>query len=273
MNSKSQIINAKSSAKPDIKPNATFLVPYLANVNHQFDHLQPTVSEAIVLTEKYAVSKLKIDWKIDVVVTGINSSVTVDGGIPPNESVGGCTYWSDFLFLNIDENSEKINLSAIFTILCHELFHACRYHYCRETEKGPASTADENWNEVIFSHCLEEGLALYFECQSAHDNNFPITKATSDMTKAESQEVKEIYKLVKPYFDQPVTNHSLFYQDGGPLDDGNLPYWALYKLGYFWVGKYLEYNYKNSSKVEPLNLAMINPDNLKKFDIEKYFTK
>lgn len=208
--------------------NTRKLILHIANSNHKFDHLVPTIEGAISQAEEYAVPALQITTPIDVIVAGINSNVKIDQTLPPAERVGGVVYWGDFLFLNIAETSPTIDFGALFTMICHELTHA-KHRQWLEAE-------DLSEHGELFSNTINEGVAICFEVATAKQFGYTPTQATSEIINAPSTEVAKIAKVYQPLLETTDYDRDIFYKTGNQ----ELPKWSLYKLGYARVHQYLE---------------------------------
>lgn len=186
----------------------------LTEANGNLADRKTMIAEAVGIAEEYAFSKLKIDWDIDVLVTNRVSLVF------PENGAGGYTFTSDFIRINID--NQTVTKNAIAENVAHELCHAARW-----------GKNDERM-ETLFDVLIFEGLACAFEEEFA-EGKTEKTLFLKTIVERSDGENKQILESIRDKL------HSNKYHYDEIFFTGNdaLPRWAGYSLGYYLVRKYL----------------------------------
>ena len=99
-----------------------------ANANNSLAPLLDYIPEAFQRAEEFILKKFKINWEVDVVVTSRMSDILI-----PEDGVGGRTYASDFIVINIEP--KQATIAKLSEMLIHELGHAIRWGYNSEWAK------------------------------------------------------------------------------------------------------------------------------------------
>ncbi len=195
----------------------------LTTANGNLSNCQETIEAAVKEAEKYAFTKLKIDWDINALVTN-----RLYPYIIPEDGVGGVTRTDDFIEVAIDDKRATANLMS--EVLVHEFCHAARWGY------------NDEWANALFDNMINEGLATYFEAEFVKDRDEKqfFLKTVLDRSDAENE------KILKELHDQLLSeqyDHNTIFYNG----NDKLPRWSGYSLGYYFVKKYLK---KTGKKIE-----------------------
>ena len=186
----------------------------LANANNNLTKQETMVKSAVKSAEIFAFPKLKIDWDIDVVITGRGPVSAI-----PEDHVGGHTFDSDFIIIRVENGATE---GVVSEVLCHELCHSARWG------------KNDEWMNTLFDALIFEGLATYFEAEytkNKQEKQFFIKTIINRSDK----ENEKILNLLKTQLFHKKYNYNLIFFAG----DDNLPRWSGYSLGYYLVKKYL----------------------------------
>ena len=194
----------------------------LTEANGNLSNKKEMIKNAIKMAEKYAFSKLNIDWDIDVLVTNRIPMII------PENGAGGYTFSADFIRINIDDKKATENL--ISENVVHELCHAARWG------------KNDEWIKSLFDGLIFEGLACVLEAEFVKDRS---EKSLFIKTILERTDEKN-EKILEELRGQLDSNH---YDYDTIFFNGNdkLSRWSGYSLGYYLVKKYLE---KTGKKIE-----------------------
>lgn len=191
-----------------------------ANANNSLAPLLDYIPEAFQRAEEFILKKFKINWEVDVVVTSRMSDILI-----PEDGVGGRTYASDFIVINIEP--KQATIAKLSEMLIHELGHAIRWGYNSE------------WAKDLFSELISEGIATQLEAEFTRIQTEK-TFFLETILKCSSDNNREILDLLKPNLqDNNYKYNDIFF--GG----GIFPRWSGYSAGFYRVQKYLEITGKN----------------------------
>ena len=194
----------------------------LTEANGNLSNEKEMIENAIKMAEKYAFSKLNIDWDIDVLVTNRIPMIITENG------AGGYTFSADFIRINIDDKKATENL--ISENVVHELCHAARWG------------KNDEWIKSLCDGLIFEGLACVLEAEFVKDRSEKslFIKTTLERTDEKNE------KILEELRGQLDSNH---YDYDTIFFNGNdkLSRWSGCSLGYYLVKKYLE---KTGKKIE-----------------------
>ena len=194
----------------------------LANADNYFTNEEiQIIHDAVHRAEVYISSKFnEFDYDLDLLVA--RPSYMQD--VIPEDGICGRTFRSRLLTVVIDKDQFPVSADAIYETTCHELSHSLRW------EKVP------EYAETLFDGMILEGLAVALEEQAVKDAQcskvhffLQNVQATTD------EEYQKMITTLGPLFEKTEYDYETIFYTG----DDTLPRWAGYKLGYYYVKKYL----------------------------------
>lgn len=195
--------------------------------SHSSDFLrhQEIIRDAANQAASYAQKELKIDWKIDLVISDNLYNIII-----PEDGVGARAYPSgNFILMGIKPT--KINKDIISETVAHELCHeAC---FVRNKEKR-----HNLFDEIIF-----EGIATCFEAEFVKNRKHKQFFMETVLKRSDSENKQILEILREKLFTKSYDKGAIFYNG-----DNNLPRWAGYTLGYYLVKQYLAKTNKTIKK-------------------------
>lgn len=193
----------------------------IANANNNFssDGIEK-INKAVLSAEKFISDNFTFDYEVDVII--VPSSLQMS--VIPEDGVGGRTYRSDLIIIVIDEDSE-ISQDYIYEILCHELAHSLRW------QKVPEFTA------CLYDDIILEGLAVVLE-EKAMAGKENCQYFLKEVQNTEQSTIDDILSALNGSLNEREYDYNKIFMSG----DDSLPRWAGYRLGYYFVNKYLSDN-------------------------------
>lgn len=194
----------------------------LTTANGNLVDKKKMIEDAVLQAQGYAFPRLHIEWDIDILVTNRIPLLILENG------VGGYTFSSDFIRINIDD--KKVTKELIAENVVHELCHAARWGKNAE------------WMNSLFDNLIFEGIACCFEVEylKNRDSKSLFIKTIIGRTDEENERILE--RLHKQLDLSHYDYDDIFFKG-----DEKFPLWAGYSLGYYLVKKYLD---KTGKKIE-----------------------
>ena len=174
------------------------------------------IESAIEAAEQYVFEHLKITWDVELRVSDEpRENLILEDG------VGGRTITSSLIEFVINEKVATEN--SIFEMVSHELCHAARWGYNAE------------WMNTLFDGIISEGIATYFEWEIMKERGEKTFFITT-ITERSDDENEKILESLKEQLDSKEYDYNTIFFNG----NDELPRWAGYSLGYYFVKKYLD---------------------------------
>ncbi|PID33130.1 hypothetical protein CR969_02360 [Candidatus Saccharibacteria bacterium] len=197
---------------------------YVANASNTFTDDDIKIFEnAAQEAEKFIHKYFDFDYQLDLIISEASffmPTISEDG-------IGGRTYQSRLIIINIDKNQKEISQDFVYETICHEMSHSLRW------EKLP------EYSETLVDAMVFEGLAVVLEEKALADQGrTPKQFFLKQVQDTPQSEIDDIYRALEPKFGygyEEYDYHKVFF-DG----DDALPRWAGYKLGYYLVKEYLK---------------------------------
>lgn len=194
----------------------------LANAGNVFsDQDVALISRAVDDAETYLLKVLAFDYDVDVVVTPPSQLMRT----VPEDGITGRTYNSRLIVIILDNTEAKVTQESVFETICHEMSHSLRW------EKLP------EYASSLFDGMILEGLAVALEAKSLNDNRIGTKQFFLKTMLETTDETNEaiLAKLKNKLADTNYDYETIFYSG-----NGDLPRWAGYRLGYYFVKQYLD---------------------------------
>lgn len=194
----------------------------LTTANGNLVDKKKVIEAAVLQAQDYAFPRLHIEWDIDVLVTN---------RIPlliPENGVGGYTFSSDFIRINIDD--KKVTKELIAENIVHELCHAARWGKNAERMNS------------LFDNLIFEGIACCYEVEYLRSANSKSIFIRTILERTD-EENEIILKELRRQLDSSGYDYDAVFFNG----DDRIPQWAGYSLGYYLVKRYLD---KTGKKIE-----------------------
>jgi len=195
----------------------------IANANGNFTNKEvDAIESAGVDAEKFIAKHFKFDYEVDIIVTApsfLMKTITEDG-------ISGRTYNSRLIIIVLNKQQKNITKSVVYETICHEMSHSLRW------EKLP------EYSDNLFKGIILEGLAVFLEEkalseQDAHgDSQFFLETVLNTREADYGRMIQEL----EPLFESKNYDYETIFYTGSDT----LPRWAGYRLGYYFVKKYLE---------------------------------
>ena len=197
----------------------------IANANGNYDDKVEAFKKATILAENFISKNFKFDYNIDVFV--VPNSYLLNA--IPEDGICGRTYRFDLIVIVVDPNSD-VSQDFFYETLCHELSHSLRWKNLPEH------------SVTLFDDVILEGLAVIFEEKAvAENNNKNIQYFLKEMQKTDEKTINNILSIIG----NDLKNEEYDFDKIFITGDNNLPRWSGYRLGYYFVNKYLKDNNRN----------------------------
>lgn len=194
----------------------------IANASKTFIASEITLFQnAVQAAEDYITAQFTFDYDVDVMIATPSQRMSTI----PEDGIGGRTYHSRLIVIVFDKQQAAITENFVFETLCHEMSHSLRW------EKVP------EYSHSLFSGMIFEGLATILEEKAMADTGRDHTQFFLQAMQATSQEMIEkiLTQLVSELGSTQYDYEKIFF-----TGDGTLPRWSGYRLGYYFVKRYLE---------------------------------
>jgi uncharacterized protein YjaZ len=194
----------------------------LANAGNNFSEEEVAlISRAVKDAEAYLLKELAFDYDVDIVVTPPSQLMRTI----PEDGITGRTYNSRLIVIILNKAEAEVTRESLFETICHEMSHSLRW------EKMP------EYANTLFEGMIMEGLAVALEAKALEDNGISskqfflktMLETTPEMNEAMLTNLKD--KLADTNYDY----ETIFY-----TGNDDLPRWAGYRLGYYFVQQHLD---------------------------------
>ena len=195
---------------------------HIANANQTFTNAEITIFKNAAQKAEDFISATftQFDYEVDVIITTSSfmlPTIAEDG-------IAGKTLHSRLIMLSIDKNQHEISEDFIFETVCHEMSHSLRW------EKLP------EYAETMFDGMILEGLAVVLEEEAMADSGRRDQQFfLREVQKTSQAEIDKMIAALKDSLENKVYDYNKIFFTG----DDVLPRWAGYKLGYYFVRRYL----------------------------------
>lgn len=194
----------------------------MANAGNIFsDEEVALIGEAVKDAETYLLKELAFDYDVDIVVTPPSQLMKTI----PEDGITGRTYNSRLIIIILNKEEALVTRESVFETICHEMSHSLRW------EKLP------EYANSLFEGMILEGLAVALETKALEDNGISskqfFLKTMLETTPEMNEEI--LSKLTDKLADTNYDYDEIFY-----TGNEDLPRWAGYRLGYYFVQQHLE---------------------------------
>ena len=189
-----------------------YIKPHFLNAGEALPD-EPKMLAEMERAEQYAVQNMGLKHKIDVVLT-----TRMPGLMISEDKIGGRTYASDFIMMDVEE----MKPGALAEMLVHELCHAIRW------QDNP------EYIQRLLDDIVLEGLAVAVEAEYAKNLPSRTFFIETMLQRAEAENQKILERL------RPELNNARYDNYGIFIEREDLPRWSGYSLGYYLVQQYLE---------------------------------
>ena len=196
---------------------------HIARANEAFTEAECIILEKATkkVTTFISTTFAEFDYDVDVIIATpsfVVPTIAEDG-------IAGKTFHSRFIVLSIDKQQHEISEDFVFETICHEMSHSLRW------EKVP------EYAETMFESMILEGLAVVLEEEAmAKTGRQNKQFFLNEVQKTSQQEINKMIAVLKDSFADKFYDYNRIFFTG----DDNLPRWAGYKLGYYFVKQYLQ---------------------------------
>lgn len=194
----------------------------IANANNTFAPADVAIiNKAAESAEEFIEKHFTFDYEVDIVITAPSLFMKTI----PEDGIGGRTYNSRLIIIVIDKAQADIRENVVYEIICHEMSHSLRW------EKLP------EYSHTLFEGMILEGLATVLEEKALESKGIQTSqfflKTVRDTTEAE---YTSMIDALKGLFESTDYNYETIFYTG----NDTIPRWAGYRLGYYYVKRYLE---------------------------------
>ena len=207
---------------------------HIANANDKFTNDEiKAIKNAIASAEKFINKHFAFDYDVDIVVTTPSFLMSTI----PEDGISGRTYNSQLIILVLDSHERPISENLVFETVCHEMSHSLRW------EKLP------EYSKTLFDGAILEGLAIVLE-EAAIDERGSEEKQffLKEMQNTDQGTIDGIITQLKDMFSSEQYDYDTVFYTG----DSKIPRWSGYRLGYYYVKKYLN---KKDATISEATLA------------------
>ncbi len=206
----------------------------ITNANQHFVNTELKVFQAATKkAEAFISDNFEFDYEVDLIIATPSFLLSTI----PEDGIGGRTYHSRMIIAVIDKQQKPISEDTVYETICHEMSHSLRW------EKLP------EYSKTLFDGMILEGLAVVLEekamADSGHKNTQFFLKEVQSTTQPE---IDRLIKVLKNNLHDEDYDYSTVFYTGSDI----LPRWTGYKLGYYFVKKYLE---KTNETISQATLA------------------
>lgn len=194
----------------------------MANAGNVFsDEDVALISRAVKDAETYLLKELAFNYDVDIVVTPPSQLMRTI----PEDGITGRTYNSQLIVIILNKSEAEVTRESVFETICHEMSHSLRW------EKLP------EYANTLFEGMIMEGLAIALEAKALEDNGISSKQLFLKTMLETTPEMNEVmlanlkHKLADTNYDY----ETIFY-----TGDDDLPRWAGYRLGYYFVQQHFK---------------------------------
>jgi uncharacterized protein YjaZ len=171
--------------------------------------------------ESYLINKIGFEYDVDLIITPPSQLMSTI----PEDGITGRTYSSRLIVIVLDKNQAEVSQEAVFETICHEMSHSIRW------EKLP------EYANTLFEGMILEGLGVALEEKALADNGISSKQFFLQTVLETSPEmIEDTVSKLKNHFDNTNYDYEKIFYTGGE----DLPRWAGYRLGYYFVKEHLE---------------------------------
>lgn len=194
----------------------------IANADGNFtDDEIVTIKTAGEDAEKFISDHFQFDYQVDVVITAPSFLMKTI----PEDGISGRTYNSRLIIIVIDKKQLAVRHGIVFETICHEMSHSLRW------EKLP------EYSDNLFKGMVFEGLAVALEEKALGTKGIPDSQFfLKTVLSTTDEEYQQMIKVLEDSFESKNYDYETIFYTGNET----LPRWSGYRLGYFFVKKYLE---------------------------------
>lgn len=198
------------------------IITHIANGSHYFTKVERgVIQNAVKAAEDYVSDVFDFDYEVDLFVTPPSClPATI-----PEDGVGGRTYNSRLIVITLNKQQAEINEDMLFETICHEMSHSLRW------EKLPVQAT------TMFDGMILEGLATVFEEKALSDTK---CRTKQFFLKEIQNTTQEAIDTMLDHLRNDLLSEAYDYERIFFTGDEKLSRWAGYKLGYYFVKKYLD---------------------------------
>ena len=202
----------------------------IANASETFTDVDITIIQAATKrAEAFIADVFEFEYSVDIVVTSPSLLIPTI----PEDGIGARTYSSRLIVIVIDKQQKKPDEDILFETICHEMSHSYRW------EKLP------EYANTLFEGMILEGLAVVLEEKALADGNIGMKQFFLHEIQSTPQSmIDSIVEQLSTDFDNDKYDYETIFFSG----NDKLPRWAGYRLGYYYVKKYLEQNGNDIAK-------------------------
>lgn len=197
------------------------LSAHIANANDKFTSGEvKAIENAIASAEMFINNHFDFDYDVDIVITAPSSLMSTI----PEDSISGRTYNSQLIILVLDSHERPVSEDIVFETVCHEMSHSLRW------EKLP------EYSKTLFDGVILEGLAIVLE-EAAIDERGSEERQffLKEMQNTDQGTIDDIITQLEGMFNSEQYDYSGIFYTG----NSKIPRWSGYRLGYYYVKKYL----------------------------------
>lgn len=179
-----------------------------------------TISKATAEAESFIAGRFNFDYDVDLIVappTYLMSTIPEDG-------ISGRTYDSRLIILVVDKKQKEITEDSVFETICHEMSHSLRWEKLSE------------YSETLFEGMILEGLAIALEEKAVAERGGEAQFFLKEVQETTDDEYDQMLRLLGDSLDDKEYDYETIFFTG----NDKLARWAGYKLGYYFVKKYLK---------------------------------
>ncbi len=206
----------------------------ITNANQHFVNTELKVFQAATKkAEAFISDNFEFDYEVDLIIATPSFLLSTI----PEDGIGGRTYHSRMIIAVIDKQQKPISEDTVYETICHEMSHSLRW------EKLP------EYSKTLFDGMILEGLAVVLEEKAMADSGRKNTQFFLKEVQSTTQpEIDRLIKVLKNNLHDEDYDYSTVFYTGSDI----LPRWTGYKLGYYFVKKYLE---KTNETISQATLA------------------
>lgn len=194
---------------------------HIANANQKFtDSEVDVIKNATISAERFISSHFDFDYAVDLIITTPSFLM----GTIPEDGISGRTYSSQLIVLVLDKQERSIDEDIVFETICHEMSHSLRW------EKLP------EYSKTLFDGMILEGLAVALEEEAVDERRSKERQFfLIEMQTTTQKTIDSIITHLKDNMGNEQYDYDTIFYTG----NDTLPRWSGYRLGYYYVKKYL----------------------------------